>query len=200
MALLAVVVPSHGAQGCPSANPDEARALVRDTTEEVLAAVEANRESIEMDPRRARDIVEEHITPHVDLEAFSRLVLGKHWRKATPEQRQRFLAEFHTLILRTYATAVTHYNGAAIEYLPPRKESRDTLATVKTRFPQREGPGISVDYRLRCRKGEWKLFDVVIQGVSMVTTYRNTFAAEVKKSGVDGLIDILTEKNRAASR
>lgn len=190
------MVPGYAARGCPNANRDDALTLVRETTDQVLSEVEANRASIENDPGVARGIVNKLITPNVDLQAFSRLVLGKHWRKATPEQRRRFLDEFHTLILRTYATAVTHYKGFDIEYLPMREESRDTLATVRTRIPQKEGPGVSVNYRLRCHDDRWKLFDVSIQGVSMVTTYRNAFAVEVKKSGIDGLIDLLVKKNR----
>ena len=112
------------------------------------------------------------------------------------EQRRRFLTQFHGLILRTYATALTAYKGFQAEFLPMRKEPRENFATVRSIIPRGGGAGIKVNYRLHCRNNVWKLFDVSIAGVSMVTTYRSAFSAEVKKSGIDGLIKILEERNR----
>ncbi len=193
--LSSVALTVQAAGSCEGTSRDDALALVRDTTSALFAAVEAENGVLSEDPARARALVEEHITPHVDLRGFSKLVLGKHWRRATPEQRQKFLAQFHILILRTYATAVTTYTGIEVKYMPMREESRPNFATVRTLIPRSDGEGVKVNYRLYCRNNIWKLFDVNIAGVSMVTTYRSAFSAEVKRSGLDGLIKILQQKN-----
>ncbi len=192
----AVAPPAHGAGSCDATTREAALALVRDTTNSLFAAVEAKNSVLAEDPALARALVEEYISPHVDLEGFSKLVLGKHWRKATAEQRQRFLTQFHALILRTYATAVTTYTGIELEYLPMREESRENFATVRTIIPRSGGEGAKVNFRLHCRNNVWKLFDVSIAGVSMVTTYRSAFSSEVRKSGLDGLIKALEQKNK----
>ena len=192
----AVTPTAHGAGSCEATTREAALELVRDTTNDLFAAVEANNSVLAEDPALARALVEEYITPHVDLQGFSKLVLGKNWRKATAEQRQRFLTQFHALILRTYATAVTSYTGIQLEYLPMREESRDNFATVRTIIPRSGGEGAKVNFRLHCRNNVWKLFDVSIAGVSMVTTYRSAFSAEVRKSGLDGLIKVLEQKNK----
>jgi len=191
----AVTFTAQAADSCDSTTRDDALALVRDTTSRLFAAVEAEGSVLSEDPARARQLVDEFITPHVDITGFSKLVLGKYWRRATAEQQQRFLTQFRTLILRTYATALTSYTGIEVEYLPMREESRENFATVRTIIPRTGGDGVKVNYRLHCRNNVWKLFDVSIAGISMVTTYRTAFSAEVKKSGIDGLIEILERKN-----
>ncbi|NCF26979.1 MAG: ABC transporter substrate-binding protein [Gammaproteobacteria bacterium] len=192
----ALTLTVHAAGSCEDTTRDAALALVRDTTDDLFAAVKANNGVLSEDPALARQLVEEFITPHVDLKGFSKLVLGKHWRRATAEQKDQFLTQFHALVLRTYATAVTSYTGIQVEYLPMRAESRENFATVRTLIPRPGGEGVKVNYRLHCRNNVWKLFDVNIAGVSMVTTYRSAFSAEVKKSGLDGLIKVLKQKNR----
>ncbi len=182
-------------QAAGSCDVNDALALVRDSTKELFAAAEAYDGRLSDHPARARELVDEFVTPHVDLEGFSKLVLGKYWRRATPAQQKRFLTQFHVLVLRTYATALTSYTDIAIEFLPMREESRKNFATVRSLIPRTDGDGIKVNYRLHCRNNVWKLFDVIIAGVSMVTTFRSAFAAEVRKSGLDGLIKILEQKN-----
>ncbi len=191
----AVAFTVHAAGSCEGTTRDDALAIVRDTTSALFAAVETENGVLSEDPARARAQVEEFITPHVYLKGFSKLVLGKHWRRATREQRQEFLTQFHILVLRTYATAVTTYTGIEVEYLPMRDESRQNFATVRTLIPRADGEGVKVNYRLHCRNNVWKLFDVSIAGISMVTTYRSAFSAEVKRSGLDGLIKALQQKN-----
>jgi phospholipid transport system substrate-binding protein len=187
---------AHAAGSCDATTRDDALALVRDTTNALFDEVAKHDGPLSEDPERARELVERYITPHVDLKGFSKLVLGKYWRRATQEQREKFLTQFHSLVLRTYATAVTSYTGIQINYLPMREESRENFATVRTVIPRTDGDGVKVNYRLHCRRNVWKLFDVNIAGVSMVTTYRSAFSAEVKKSGLDGLIKVLEEKNK----
>ncbi len=135
----AVAFTVHAAGSCEGTTRDDALAVVRDTTSALFAAVEAEDGVLSEDPARARALVEEFITPHVDLKGFSKLVLGKHWRQATQEQRQQFLTQFHTLILRTYATAVTTYTGIEVQYMPMREESRQNFATVRTVIPRPDG-------------------------------------------------------------
>jgi phospholipid transport system substrate-binding protein len=194
----AVTLPVRAAGSCQATTHDAALVLVRDATTGLFAAIEAQQAVISDDPALARALVEEFITPHVDLQGFSKLVLGKYWRKATREQRKQFLRQFHALILRIYGTAVTSYTGIQIEYLPMRKEARENFATVRTIIPRSGGEGTKVNYRLHCRNNVWRLFDVVIAGISMVTTYRSAFSAEVKRSGLDGLIKVLEQKYKEA--
>jgi len=186
----------RAAGSCEDTTRDDALALVRETTDALFAAAEKHDGPLSEDPTRARELVEEFITPHVDLKGFSKLVLGKYWKRATPAQQEKFLTQFHSLVLRTYATAVTSYTGIQINYLPMREETRENFATVRTVIPRTDGEGVKVNFRLYCRKNVWKLFDVNIAGVSMVTTYRSAFSAEVKKSGLDGLIKVLEQKNK----
>jgi phospholipid transport system substrate-binding protein len=186
---------AQAARDCDGTTRDDALALVRNTTSKLFAAVEVEGGVLSENPARARQLVDEFITPHVDLTGFSKLVLGKYWRRSTADQQQRFLTQFRTLILRTYATALTSYTGIEVEYLPMREESRENFATVRSIIPSTGGDGVKVNYRLHCRKNVWKLFDVSIAGISMVTTYRTAFSAEVKRSGIDGLIEILERKN-----
>jgi phospholipid transport system substrate-binding protein len=190
-----LVSTAQAAGSCDATTRADAFELVRETTDALFAAVDAYEGVLSESPADARALVEEYITPHVDLKGFSRLVLGKYWKRATPEQKERFLAQFHNLVLRTYATAVTAYSGVKVEYLPMREESRENFATVRTLIPRDQGEGVDVNYRLHCRRNVWKLFDVSIAGVSMVTTYRTAFSAEVRKSGVEGLIKALEQKN-----
>ena len=139
--LSAVAITVQAAGSCEGTSRDDALALVRDTISALFAAVESEDGVLSEDPARARALVEEFITPHVDLKGFSKLVLGKHWRQATQEQRQQFLTQFHTLILRTYATAVTTYTGIEVQYMPMREESRQNFATVRTVIPRPDGDG-----------------------------------------------------------
>ena len=122
--------------------------------------------------------------------------IGLYWRRATPEQQKRFLTHFHALALRSYATALTANTDIPIEYLPMREESRENFATVRTVIPLAEGDDVKVNYRLYCRNNAWKLFDVNIAGISMVITIRSAFLAEVVKSGLDGLIEVLEQQSK----
>jgi len=170
---------------------------VRQATEQLFEAVEREREAIRSDPARARAIVREVLTPHLDLKRTSQWVLGRHWRQATPEQRARFIEEFRTLLVRTYAAAVAEFSGSAMEYLPLRGDpEKDDDVIVRTRVSQDEDEPLDIVYRLHRSNGEWKVYDVAVSGVSLVTTYRSSFAEEVRKGGIEGLIERLATKNR----
>ncbi len=192
----AVTFTVQAAGSCEGTSHDDAFVLVRDSTNNLFAAAKAYDGALSEDPARARELIDEFITPHVDIRGFSKLVLGKYWRRATPEQQKRILTHFHALAQRSYATALTANTDIPIKYLPMREESRENFATVRTVVPLADGDGAKVNYRLHCRKNVWKLFDVSIAGVSMVTTLRSSFSAEIKKHGLDGLIKTLEQKNK----
>jgi len=193
----AVTFAAQAPESCAGASRDDALVLVRDSTNKLLAAAKAYDSVLREDPARASELVDEFITPHVDLQGFSKLVLGKYWRQATPEQRDRFLTHFHALVLHSYAMALTSNTDIPITYLPMREESRENFATVRTVISVSDGNRVSVNYRLHCRNSAWKLFDVTIAGVSVVTTVRSAFMAEVKKSGLDGLIQLMQQRREA---
>jgi len=172
--------------------PDE---LVRITSDKVLEAIKQNREQLKTDPQLVYRIVDELVLPHFDFEAMSKLVLGVYWRRATPAQQEAFTREFRTLLVRTYAKSLAEYDEQGIRYLPMRPEAEPGQATVRTEIQPKAGPSIPVDYRLHKTDKGWKVFDVSIDAVSLVTNYRTTFAQDVQRIGMDGLIKQLQRRN-----
>ena len=175
--------------------PDE---LVKRTAEDVLAAVKSDKDIQAGDQSKLFALAEEKIVPNFNFDKVSRMVLGKNWTKATPEQKTAFQAEFRSLLIRTYATALSKYRNQAIEYKPFRKASESNIASVKTLIVQPGGQPIAVDYTLEKQADVWKVYDIVIEGVSLVTNYRGQFAQEIRTNGLDSLIKKLADKNRAA--
>lgn len=174
--------------------PDE---LVKRTAEDVLAVVKNDKDIQAGDHQKIFALAEEKILPNFNFERVSRLVLGKNWTKATADQKAAFQAEFRTLLLRTYATALSKYKNQVIEYKPLRLESGANNATVKTNILQPGGQPIAVDYALEKQADVWKVYDIVIEGVSLVTNYRGQFTQEIRQNGLDSLTKKLAEKNKA---
>ncbi len=173
--------------------------LVKSTAEEVLEIVKKDKDIQAGDQKKIFALAEEKILPNFNFDRVSQLVLGRGWAKATPEQQQAFQREFRSLVLRTYATALSKYRNQTIEYKPLRSQPGDKEATVKTLILQPGGQPVGVDYSLENSAGNWKVYDIVIEGVSLVTNYRGQFATEIKQSGIDGLIQKLAEKNKQAN-
>lgn len=173
--------------------------LVKNTANEVLEIIKKDKDIQAGDMRKITALAEEKILPHFDFERMSRMVLGKHWNKASKEQQAQFIAEFRALLIRTYASALSKYRNQTIEYKPLRAQPTDTDVTVKTQILQPGGQPLPIDYSLVKNGDDWKVYDVVIEGVSLVTNYRGQFAAEVKQSGMDGLIQRLADKNKQPS-
>lgn len=163
-------------------------ALVREATEALLAPLRED-PSIASDPQRLRALAERTVVPHFDFETLARWVLGKHWRRASPEQRRQFVAAFRDMLIRTYSAALQDYREPQIRYFPPRLAPSGRHATVRTRITQ-PGTQLSVDvqYRLMAKDGQWKVYDVVIDGVSLAANYRTSFDREIQQVGLDGLI------------
>lgn len=175
--------------------PDE---LVKRTADDVLAVVKSDKDIQAGNQDKIFKLAEEKILPNFNFDKVSRLVLGKNWTKATPEQKTAFQNEFKTLLLRTYATALSKYKNQVIEYKPLRLADGASSATVKTSIVQQGGQPIAVDYSLEKGADAWKVYDIVIEGVSLVTNYRSQFAQEIRQNGLDSLIKKLAEKNGAA--
>jgi phospholipid transport system substrate-binding protein len=148
---------------------------------------------------RATRFVENVIDPHVDFERVSMLILGKHWRTATPAQREQFKREFRTLLVRTYTTAFTEYSNWTIRYLPLKMSDQDTRVVVQTEILQAGAQPAAVNYRMVKIKGDWKVYDVLIEGISLVQNYRTSFSSEIARTGsLDQLIAHIAERNSTA--
>ena len=172
--------------------------LVKRIAEEVITIVKNDKDIQAGNKEKVFALAEEKILPNFNFDRISRLVLGKNWTKASAEQKTAFQAEFRTLLLRTYATALSKYKDQAIDYKPLRLEDGATTATVKTTILPPGGQPIAVDYSLEKQTDSWKMYDIVIEGVSLVTNYRSQFAQEIRQNGLDSLIKKLADKNNAA--
>ena len=182
-------VPTSQAQTAP----DE---LVKSVTAEVIEIIKNDKDIQAGNPRKAAALIQEKVLPHFNFERMTALAMGPSWRKATPEQRQQLIEQFRTLLVRTYSTALTTYRNQTIEYKPTRMQSGESEAVVRSLVRQPGAESITLDYNMEKKDSGWKVYDVTIAGVSLVTTYRDTFNAEVRNSGIDGLIKTLSEKNR----
>ena len=196
--LIAAAFTLNAAMAAAIEAPDE---LVKKTAEDVLGVVKQDKDIQAGNQQKIFALAEEKIMPNFNFDRVSRMVLGKNWTKATPEQKAAFQAEFRTLLLRTYATALSKYRNQTIEYKPLRMQPGDTTASVKTVILQPGGQPIAVDYTLALEKQPeaWKVYDIVIEGVSLVTNYRSQFAQEIRQNGLDSLIKKLAEKNKSTN-
>lgn len=170
--------------------------LVRETTDELLAEFTEHREALEKDKERLYNLVNDIVVPNFDMQRMARYVLAQHWREATDEEKEKFIKEFQTQLVRTYATALFEYSGdLEIQYKPFRHEEGDERAVVKTEVPRSDGPSIPVEYRMILNDDQWQVYDVVIENISTVQNYRAQYGAVVNSQGMSGLIDALREKN-----
>ncbi|NMG45401.1 hypothetical protein GPA22_16925 [Aromatoleum toluvorans] len=174
-------------------------ALVKGVTEDVLTVLREDKALQSGDQRKAMTLIEEKIGPHFDFTRMTSLAVGQGWRQAGPEQREALTREFRTLLMRTYANALTSYRNQTVSYKPSTQAGADGAALVRTQINQPGGHPIAVDYRLAKNAGTWKVFDVSVDNVSLVTNYRTSFANELAKGGPDGLIRTLQEKNRGVA-
>lgn len=175
-----------------------ADAFVKANADDVLALIKKDKDIQNGDMRKIYDLAEEKILPNFDFERIGRLVLGKYWASATKQQQEDFTKEFRSLMIRTYSSALSKYRNQTIEYKPLRAQPTDKDVTVKTLIVQPGGQPIAVDYALEKSGDTWKVFDIAIEGVSLVTNYRSQFSGEVRQSSLDGLIQKLAEKNKQA--
>jgi len=173
-----------------------AEEVVMSTADEVLARLTSEREALDADPGMIYGLINEIVIPHFDFMSMSKWVLGKtSWKGASEEQRERFVKEFRTLLVRTYAKALLEYSNEAIEYLSEESNPNSNLVVIKTKIHQPGTNAVPIDYRMHVSGGEWKVVDLVVDGVSLVSTYRGSFASEIKKNGLEALIGKLSQRN-----
>jgi len=171
-------------------------ALAKSVTDEVLAIVRADKDIQSGDRKKVLQLVESKIVPHFNFRRMTQLAMGRNWRQANAEQQKVLVDQFRALLVRTYTAAFTQYRNETVEYRQPRMKPGETDVVVQSFVNRPGGPPVAVDYSMEKTGEGWKVYNVKIEGVSLVENYRNTFNAEIQKSGVDGLIRTLTERNR----
>jgi len=190
--LMALALPARAQQDL---GPEE---LVRKVTQDVLDAIRSDKQLAAGDRQKALKLAEEKVLPHIDFEEAARLAVGRAWAQATPEQRKKLVEEFRRMLVRTYSNAISAYEGQTMKVLPVRMKPGDTEVTVHNQYIRAGGTPLPVDYQMHKTDQGWKIYDITVEGVSLVLTYRSEFDAVVKQSGIDGLIKRLEEKNTPA--
>jgi phospholipid transport system substrate-binding protein len=174
-------------------------ALVKKITADVLEAIKGDKELAAGDRQKAIKLAEEKILPYVDFEEATRLAVGRGWKEAKPEQKKQLVEGFRSMLVRTYSNAIGTYQGQTMKVLPVRMKPGDTEATVHNQFIRPGAKPVLLDYSMRKTDQGWKIYDIVVEGVSLVLTYRSEFDAIVKQDGIDGLIKRLAQKNAPAA-
>jgi len=172
--------------------------LVQKITQEVLDSIKGDRQLAAGDKQKAVKLAEEKVLPYIDFEEATRLAVGRAWAKATPEQKKKLVAEFRNMLVRTYSNAIGEYQGQNLKVLPSRGKQDPQDTTVRTQFVRPGAPPLPIDFQMR-NDGGWKVYDIAVEGVSLVLTYRSEFDAVMKQEGIDGLIKRLAQKNTLAA-
>ena len=193
--LLSVVLGFFVAVSVALANEEAPDALIHKVTDDVLTIVRQHKDIRNGNTKKAIELVEAKVLPHFNFQRMTALAMGRDWNKANPEQKKRLADEFKTLLVRTYSNALTGYKDQTIRYKPSKMQGGDTEVLVRTEIVQPGNKPIPLDYSLEKQADGWKVYDVVVAGVSLVTNYRDTFNQEVRANGVDGLIETLAKKN-----
>ncbi len=171
-------------------------AFMKRISNDVLDAVKADKEIQAGNQKRILDLVEAKILPHVNFQRMTSLAAGRFWREATPEQQKQLTNEFRDLLIFSYSGAMSQVRNQKLEFKPLRAEPSDTEVEVRSQVIQARGEPIQLNYRLEKTPTGWKIFDINILGAWLVETYKGNFAAEIGKSGIDGLIKALAERNK----
>lgn len=177
-------------------SPDE---LVKKTAKDVLTIIKSDKDIQAGNQQKIYALAEEKILPNFDFERVCRLVLGKNWRKANDAQKLGFQKEFRSLLLRTYASALGKYRNQEIVYRPAIYAKNKKVAKVKTSILQDSGPAVAVDYTMKQEGEHWKVYDISVEKISLVTNYRSQFSGEIRNNGIDSLIKKLAAKNAQAT-
>ena len=176
--------------------PDE---LVKQITDDVMKAIQSDKQLAAGDKQKALRLAEEKILPHVDFDEATRLAVGRSWRQASGEQKKQLTDEFRRMLLRTYSNAISAYQGQQMKVLPLHMKAGDTDVAVRNQYIKPGQKPVQVDYQMHKVGNDWKIYDIIVEGVSLVLTYRSEFDQVVKESGVDGLIKRISQKNEPAS-
>ncbi|RZL31807.1 MAG: ABC transporter substrate-binding protein [Rubrivivax sp.] len=184
----------HGAHAADGSAPDQ---LIRQLSLETIEGVKADKDIQAGNINKIIALVDAKVMPHVNFQRMTATAVGRFWRQASPEQQQKLQAEFKTLLVRTYAGALTQVKDQTIGLKPLRAQPTDTEVVVRTEIRGRGEP-VQLDYRLEKSGAEWKIYDVNVLGIWLADQYRNSFAQEIGANGIDGLIKSLAEKNARA--
>ncbi len=176
--------------------PDQ---LVQKITDEVLAAIKSDKQLAAGDKQKAIKLAEEKVLPYIDFEQATRLAVGRAWSQASAEQKKRLVGEFRNMLVRTYSNAISAYQGQTLKVLPARGKQDPEDTVVRTQFVRAGGQPLPIEFHMRQADKTWKVYDIVVEGVSLVMTYRSEFDAVVKQEGIDGLLKRLAQKNTPAS-
>lgn len=202
LAVAAPLVPAVAADTAPVAvvpvpgpGPQE---IIKDTAERLLKSLDADRDGYRRNPERIRKLVDELMLPHFDSDYAARLVLAKHWRTATPEQRKRFIDAFYQRMLRNYGSALAEFTADRLTVLPFKGDLASGQATVRTEIRRDDGTRVPVNYSVRGTPQGWKAWDVTIEGISYVKNFRTDFGAEIEQKGLEAVIARLEAENQKA--
>jgi phospholipid transport system substrate-binding protein len=171
--------------------------LIQTVSEEVLDIIRKDKDIQGGNTNKVIELVDKKVLPHFNFSHMTALAVGKDWKKATPQQQQQLTGEFKTLLVRTYSNALTGYRNQKIVYKPLKMNAGDVEALVRTEVQQPGSKAIQLDYSVEKLDSGWKVFDVTVAGISLVTNYRDQFGQEVRNGGIDGLISTISAKNRS---
>jgi len=192
--VLTVLALAAPARAQDASAPDQ---LVKTVTLEVVDLITKDKEIQAGDRAKLIQLIDAKVLPHFNFSAMTALALGQSWNKASPEQKKRLTEEFRTLLVRTYASALAAYSEQKLEFRPLRAKPTDTDVTVQVRVLQQGAQPVTIDYSMEKTAGGWKVYDVMVGGVSLVANYRTEFNNVVREAGIDGLIKNLGTKNRS---
>jgi phospholipid transport system substrate-binding protein len=196
VSLLAIGAHAADAPAAPNANTLSPQELVENSAKKMLAELDANRAMYKGDPKKLDALVGNVLLPNFDTEYSARLVLGQYWKTATPEQRKRFVDAFYHSLLRNYGAALIDFTGDRFIILPYKGDPGDTTATVRTEVKRSSGDKVPVNFSLRKTPDGWKAWDVVIEGISYVKSFRTDFASEIQQKGLDDVITRLEKEGK----
>ena len=179
---------------------ESADALVKRVTQETVSIIKSDPKIQAGDQARIREVIEAKLLPHFDFERMTALAMGRNWRTATPEQQKQLVDQFRTLLVRTYSGALNQYRDQTFDFKPLRADAGATDVVVKTEVVRPGQAPVQIDYGMNKKESQWKAYDVIVGGVSLVTNYRDDFASQIQSGGVDGLIKTLTAKNGGAGK
>jgi len=182
------------ASGVAVAEEHPAQKLVVDSISAMLMVIKEDGDRLKAEPEYLQSKIDELIVPNLDFNTMTKLAVGKFWRRAKADERTQLVGEFRNLLLNTYTGALTQYSGETIEFEPFRPERREDRAVVRSTFKPNVGSEVPVLYKLRDKSG-WTIYDIEVNDISLVTSYRAAFNNEIEKGGIKGLIDALKERN-----
>ncbi len=169
--------------------------VVEQISNQLHQVLNSDRDRLQRDPGYIYQLANEILVPHVDFPRVSSLVLGKYWRRATPQQREQFSQEFQRLLVPTYFTSCQQVGDWEIRYMPGRRSEDGARAVVRIKVSRPTAEPVEVLYHMHLKEGEWLAYDVKVDGISLITNYRSTFSKEIRRVGMDGLIDKLSSMN-----